>query len=70
LQIGERISRRETFNINQPSSDVGMSVCKVSGEESFYGPKEKLIPENPIMKDEAFLNLHPECRQQGKKESP
>ncbi len=67
LQTDERIFRRESFNINQPSSDAGMIVCKVTGEEFFYGPKEKLTSENPMMKDEAFLKQHPECSQQGEK---
>jgi hypothetical protein len=62
LRTDERIFRRESFNINQPSSDAG-NVCKVTGEEFFYGPKEKLTYENPIMQDENFLTrYHPECR--------
>ncbi len=70
LQTDERILRRESFNINQPSSNVGMIVCKVTGEEFFYGSKEKLTSENPIMKDEAFLKLHPECSRQNEKGEP
>ncbi|MCU1264556.1 MAG: hypothetical protein JWM21_874 [Acidobacteria bacterium] len=63
LQTDERIFRRGSFKINQPSSDAGMIVCKVTGEEFFYGPKEKLTSENPIMQDETFLTrYHPECR--------
>jgi hypothetical protein len=63
LQADERIFRREGFNINKPSLDAGMIVCKVTGEEFFYGPKEKLTNENPIMQDEDFLTqYHPECR--------
>jgi Family of unknown function (DUF6843) len=63
VQTDERIFRRESFNINQPSSDAGMTACKVTGEEFFYGPKEKLTYENPIMQDENFLTrYHTECR--------
>ncbi len=63
LRIDERILRREAFNINEPSSGPGRAVCKVTGEEFFYGPKEKLTYENPIRQDESFLTqYHPECR--------
>lgn len=69
VQPGELIHREGSFYINQGSFSAGTS-CKVSGVEFFYGRKEKLTSENPIMKDEAFLKLHPECSQQGKKGSP
>jgi hypothetical protein len=70
LQTDERILRRESLAEHKFSSDTGMIVCKVTGEEFFFGPKEKLTSENPIMKDEAFLKLHPECSRQGEKGSP
>lgn len=70
LKTDERILRRNSFNINRAVSGVGMSVCKVTGEEFFYGPKEKLISENPVLKDEAFLKQHPECSRQGEKRDP
>jgi hypothetical protein len=61
LQTDERIFRREALAERKFSSDAGTSSCKVTGEEFFYGPKEKVTTENPIMGDEAFLRLHPEC---------
>jgi hypothetical protein len=63
LQTGEQIFRRESFNVNQASSDAGMIVCKMTGEEFFYGTKQQLTFENPIMQNEEFLiRYHPECR--------
>src|SRR5882724_6039706 len=63
LQPDERILRQESFYVNDPSSDPSLPVCKVTADEFFYGPKEKLTYENPIMYDEDFLNhYHPECR--------
>jgi len=61
LQIDERIFRRETLAERKFSTNAGTSSCKVTGEEFFYGPKEKVTSENPIMGDDAFLRLHPEC---------
>ena len=61
LQLDERIFRRGALAEHHFSSGTGTIVCKVSGLEFFYGPKEKLTADNPIMKDEAFLKLHPEC---------
>jgi Family of unknown function (DUF6843) len=51
----DRVFRRESFNVNQ-------STCKVVGEEFFYGQKEMLTYENPILSDENFLKLHPKCK--------
>jgi uncharacterized protein (DUF169 family) len=65
LQTDERIFRRESLAERKFSSDAGMVVCKVTGDEFFYGPKEKLTSENPIMEDENFLTSHPECRHRG-----
>jgi hypothetical protein len=61
LQTDERIFRREALAERRFSSDAGTSSCKVTGEQFFYGPKEKVTTENPIIGDEAFLRLHPEC---------
>lgn len=61
LQTDERIFRREALAERKFSSDAGTFSCKVTGEEFFYGPKEKVTTENPIMGDEVFLRLHPEC---------
>ena len=61
LQTEERIFRREALPERKSSSGASTSSCKVTGEEFFYGPKEKVTAENPIMGDEAFLRLHPEC---------
>lgn len=60
LQIDEQILRRESFNIIESPSDAGTTVCKVSGEEFFYGSKEKLTYENPIR--QSLSQFHPECR--------
>jgi hypothetical protein len=66
LKIDEQIFRHESLNVNEPSLDAGMPVCKVKAGEFFYGPKEKLTYNNPIMEDEAFLSkYHPECRNRG-----
>jgi hypothetical protein len=66
LKVGEQIWREETLNVNEPSLDAGMPMCKVTAEEFFYGPKDKLKYENPIMEDETFLSkFHPECRNRG-----
>lgn len=62
LKADERIHRRESFNVRVISSTSDKPLCNVAGDEFFYGPKEKLTSENPIMKDEDFLKLHPECR--------
>lgn len=63
LRVDERIFRRGSFTIKQPSTEPGMNVCNLTGEEFFYGPKEKLTYENPIRQDEGFLTqYHPECR--------
>lgn len=63
LRTPEFIHRREGFNLRYLSSVPGDPGCDVSGEEFFYGPKERLTYENPIVKDEGFLKLHPSCRQ-------
>lgn len=64
LKTEQWIQRRESFTTRTISSATGSaaSLCDVSGDEFFYGPKEKLTYENPIMKDEGFLKLHPGCR--------
>ncbi len=62
IQAGERIFRQESLAERKWSSDAGTFACKVTGEEFFYGPKEKVTSENPIMEDEIFLRYHPECR--------
>jgi len=61
LQIDERIFRHESLAERKFLLGAGASSCNVNGEEFFYGPKEKVTAENPIMGDEAFLRLHPEC---------
>jgi hypothetical protein len=71
LRVDERIFRRESFHINEPSSQPGMAVCNLTGEEFFYGPKEKLAYENPIRQDESFLTqYHPECRRRDSSVKP
>ena len=71
LRVDERIFRRESFNINELSSEPGMAVCKLTVEEFFYGPKEKLTYENPIRQDESFLTqYHPECRRRDMRVKP
>jgi hypothetical protein len=65
LQPDERIFRQESLYVNQPSLDPGGPVCKVTADEFFYGPKDKLTYNNPIMQDESFLKLHPECCHSG-----
>jgi len=69
LQTSELVHRQGSFYINRGSLSAGTS-CKVSGAEFFYGPKEKLIADNPIKQDEDFLKLHPGCGQQDEKGSP
>jgi hypothetical protein len=64
LEINEQIFRRESFNIKEPS-DPNKQACKVTADEFFYGPKNELTYENPIMQDENFLKLHPGCRHSG-----
>ena len=66
LEPNKIIHRQQSFYVNKGSLTTGTS-CKVSGTEFFYGPKEKLTWENPIMNDENFLKVHPECGQQGEK---
>jgi hypothetical protein len=63
LRAPEFIHRREGFILKYLSSVPGDPACDVTGEEFFYGPKEKLTYENPIAKDKDFLKLHPSCRQ-------
>lgn len=65
LEPGEMIFREEGRQVNERSLDAGMPVCKVTAEEFFYGPKDKLTYENPIQQDENFLKLHPGCRRSG-----
>lgn len=62
LRANERIHRRGSFNLRDSSSEPSKIPCDVSGEEFFYGPQKELTYENPIVKDESFLKLHPGCR--------
>ena len=64
LQSDDLIHQHRSFVIHQGRLSDGTS-CNVAGVEFFYGPKEKLTPDNPIKTDEAFLKLHPECRSNG-----
>jgi len=66
IEVDKRILRPESFNVNEPSLDAGMPACKVTAEEFFFGSRDKLTHENPIMQDEDFLShYHPECRHKG-----
>jgi hypothetical protein len=66
LKIGEHIWREGTMYVNEPSLDEGQPQCNVTADEFFYGSKEDLTYENPIMGDEIFLKeYHPECRNRG-----
>ena len=66
LKIREHIWREGTLYVNVPSLDDGQPQCKVTAEEFFYGSKDDLTHENPIMENEIFLKeYHPECRNRG-----
>lgn len=62
LETDRWIHRRGSFRTREVSSVSDTSHCDVSGEQFFFGPIEELKSENPIMSDENFLKLHPECR--------
>lgn len=66
LKIKQHIWREGAFYVNESSLEMGQSPCRVVADEFFYGSKDGLTYENPIMENEIFLKAyHPECRHRG-----
>jgi hypothetical protein len=61
LNESERIFKPESFFWKEGSLEQGLPDCNVTGDEFFYGPKDKLTYDNPIRKDPEFLKLHSDC---------
>ncbi|HZH91124.1 MAG TPA: hypothetical protein VEX70_10975 [Pyrinomonadaceae bacterium] len=65
LKVSEHIWGESSFRKAEGALPDGKFRCNLEGGEFFYGSEGGVSEENPIIKDEAFLKYHPECREAG-----
>ncbi len=58
----ELIWGQSSFNRAKEILPGGTERCHFVGEQFFYGSKDELTENNPIMEEESFLQYHPDCR--------
>ena len=59
---GEQIRTPSAFSRGKKILPNGEDRCHFVGEQFFYGLKDEVTEDNPIMDEEAFLQYHPDCR--------
>ena len=70
LKVGKHIWGEGSFRRAKEVLPGGQLRYPLEGEEFLYDPEGKIKEENQIMKDEAFLKYHPECRDTGIESKP
>jgi hypothetical protein len=70
LKVGEHIWGESSFRSAGGALPDGRFRCNLEGGEFFFGSEVEVSEENPIMKDEAFLEYHPECQEKGVEGEP